>query len=81
MKRIRYAGAETTLHPEAGELRPGVNEIHDDDVADRLLAAGRLTGAFLPVEDATAKEPTTAAAADQVQPSPAPRRSKAEKRE
>jgi len=43
MKLVHYSGTSATIHPQAGELQPGVNAVHDDQVADRLIAAG---GAF-----------------------------------
>lgn len=47
MKQVFYTGSEPVLHVKVGELKPGLNEVHRDDVAEQLLAAGRITGQFL----------------------------------
>jgi hypothetical protein len=49
MKSVIYTGTESTLHPVAGTLKPGLNLV-SDVVADQLLAAGKLSGEFLPQE-------------------------------
>ena len=51
MKRIVFTGTFPTAHPDAGILKPGVNEIVDDALAGRLLEAGRASGDFKPVEE------------------------------
>jgi len=51
MKRIVFTGTSPTAHPDAGILKPGVNEIVDDALADRLLEAGRATGDFKLAEE------------------------------
>jgi hypothetical protein len=48
VKLIFYTGATETCHSHAGVLKPGLNEIHRDELADQLLAAGEITGDFLP---------------------------------
>jgi hypothetical protein len=65
MKVVIYTRSEPTAHPEAGILKPGENEIADDKLADRLIAAGRYTGDFIardtadsgPSEEATTEKP------------------------
>lgn len=52
MKRIFFTRDTPTAHIEAGLLVPGVNEIADEALAERLLEAGRATGDYLPVDDA-----------------------------
>jgi hypothetical protein len=54
MKSVIYIGTELTLHLLAGELKPGFNMIQSDEVAEQLLAAGKLTGDFLPEDVARA---------------------------
>ena len=58
MKPIFYTGQTETVHSHAGLLKPGLNEVHRDDVADQLLAAGAITGDFLP-GDAAARARVT----------------------
>jgi hypothetical protein len=48
VKLVFYTGTESTYHSHAGVLKPGRNEVHRDHVADQLLAAGAITGDFLP---------------------------------
>jgi len=46
MKVVLFHGPAPVVHPLAGELVPGPNEIHDDALAEQLLAAGRFSGQF-----------------------------------
>ncbi len=46
MRIVVYNGAEVTLHPEAGILVPGPNEVYDDALAERILRAGRVSGEY-----------------------------------
>jgi hypothetical protein len=48
VRRILYTRDVPTAHPEAGILVPGVNEIADHELADRLVEAGRASGDYLP---------------------------------
>jgi len=63
MKVVIYTRPEPTAHPEAGILKPGENEIADDKLADRLIAAGRYTGDFI-ARDSADPGPSQEAAAE-----------------
>lgn len=46
MKAVIYTGASAVLHSVVGQIEPGLNQIHDDAVADALLKAGQTSGEF-----------------------------------
>ena len=46
MRLVFFYGNESVIHPTIGEIRPGFNEVYDEDVAAALLEAGRTSGQF-----------------------------------